>query len=56
VVWLVQRNPHAGSLIPSKSATYVIISDDFLVIDMPILEVYYTVVSDDLIEFVEIHN
>ena len=56
VVLLIQRNPHAGALIPDNTATYVVISDDFLVIGMPVLEIYYTVVSDDLIEVLEIHT
>jgi len=56
VIWLIQRNPHSGSLIPGKTVTYVIITYDFLVINMPILEVYYTIVADDLFEVLEIHD
>lgn len=56
VVWLVQRNPHAGSLLPGKAATYVITSDDFLVINMPVLEVYYSIISASVVEFIEIYN
>ena len=51
VVWLVLRNPYIGSLIPGKTATFVIITDDFLAIEMPVMEVYYTIQSASVVEF-----
>jgi hypothetical protein len=54
VVWLLLRNPQAGSVIPGKSATFVLITSDFLVIGMPVMEVYYSIVNDELIEVLDI--
>lgn len=54
VVWLLLRNPYAGSLIPGKEKTFVLITRDFLVIEMPVMEVYYTLPEKDVIEFLDI--
>lgn len=56
VVWVVLRNPKAGAVIPGKQDTHVIITTDFLAIGMPVMEVYYTVLNENLVEFIEIHT
>lgn len=54
VVWLLQRDPHAGSLIPGKEKTFVLVTADFLAIGMLELEVYYTLPEVNVLEFVDL--
>jgi len=56
ICWLIQRNPAAGVLIPGKQQTYVIKTEDFLAINLPIILVTYSVIdsSELIVEIIEV--
>lgn len=46
VTWLIRRNPYnAGRLLPGWTDIFVLKTDDFLKIGMPIIFVYYKIID-----------
>jgi hypothetical protein len=56
-LWLILRNPYAGTLLPGKTATFVMVTVDFMAINLPEIEIYYSIVDlqQYLIEIIELH-
>jgi hypothetical protein len=56
LVWLIQRTPTVGVLVTGKQATYVIKSEDFAAVGLPIVLVIYAITDTEkmIIEIAEI--
>lgn len=58
--WLIQRSPTTiGALVPSKKSTYVLKTEDFMAIGLPMVVVVYSIVNPaklilEIIEVVEV--
>jgi hypothetical protein len=53
-LWIVLRNPYKGTPVPAGTPHFIIKTQDFLALSLPILFVVYCIPAPTIVEVVEV--